>query len=245
MEVIPAIDLRGGRCVRLYQGDFSRESVYSDDPEAVAREWAEMGAARLHVVDLDGARDGLPANLPTLERIAAAVSVPVQFGGGVRSAEGARSALDAGADRVILGTVAVERPSLVRELCDEHGAPRVVVGVDARDGGVVLRGWTSEGGLRAAELIDRMLGLGVSRFIYTDVSRDGTLTEPDFSGVEALARKPGVKLIAAGGIADVDHLARLARIGVEAAVVGKALYTGDIDLGEAIEAVKAAGGVCS
>ena len=242
MEVIPAIDLRGGRCVRLYQGDFSQESVYSDEPDAVARKWAELGATRLHVVDLDGARDGLPANLPTLERIAAAVSVPVQFGGGVRSAEGARRALAAGAGRVILGTVAVERPALVQEMCGEHGARSVVVGVDARDGDVVLRGWTKGGGLRAADLIDRMLDAGVSRFIYTDVSRDGTLTEPDFSGVEALARKPGVKLIAAGGMASVDHLVRLARIGIEAAVVGKALYTGDIDLKEAIEAVAAASG---
>ncbi len=240
MEIIPAIDLKGGRCVRLFQGDFSQETVYSDAPEVVAEQWTRAGAARLHVVDLDGARDGVPANLECLERIAAAVDVPVQFGGGVRTAEGASRVLAAGADRVILGTAAVETPELAGELCEEYGAGRLVVGVDTRDGDVVLRGWTKGGGLRAIELIDQMADLGVERFMFTDVSRDGTLTEPNFAEVEVLAGRPGVALIAAGGIASVDHLVRLARTGVEAAVVGKALYTSDIDLEEALAAVKAA-----
>ncbi len=242
MEIVPAIDLRGGKCVRLYQGDFSRESVYSDRPEDVARRWTELGARRLHVVDLDGARDGLPANLACLARIVSAVKMPLQFGGGVRTAEGVRRILAEGADRVILGTAAVEKPNLVREMCSEIGARRVVVGVDTRDGDVVLRGWTQGGGLSANELVDRMMALGATRFMHTDVSRDGTLTEPNFKAVEALAAKPGLKLIAAGGVATVDHLVRLAQVGVEAAVVGRALYTRDIDLEEALEAVKAAGG---
>ena len=240
MEVIPAIDLRGGRCVRLFQGDFSQETVYSDTPEGVAKQWAGAGAVRLHVVDLDGARDGVPANLGCLERIAAAVDVPVQFGGGVRTVEGAGRALAAGADRVIVGTAAVESPELVSELCEEYGAGRLVVGVDTRNGDVVLRGWTKGGGLRAEKLIAQMTDLGVKRYMFTDVSRDGTLTEPNFAEVEALAGRPGIALIAAGGIASVDHLVRLVRTGVEAAVVGKALYTNDIDLEEALEAVGAA-----
>ena len=240
MEVIPAIDLRDGRCVRLFQGDFSQETVYSDAPESVAKQWAGAGAVRLHVVDLDGARDGVPANLECLERIAAAVDVPVQFGGGVRTADGAAYVLAAGAERVILGTAAVESPELVGDLICRFGAHRMVVGVDTRDGDVVLRGWTRGGGLRATELIDQMMDLGVKRFMFTDVSRDGTLTEPNFAEVEALAGMPGMALIAAGGIASVDHLVRLVRTGVEAAVVGKALYTNDIDLEEALEAVRAA-----
>ena len=240
MEVIPAIDLRGGRCVRLYQGDFAQETVYSDAPETVAEQWAGLGATRLHVVDLDGARDGVPANLGCLEQIAAAVDVPLQFGGGVRTAEGARRVLAAGSDRVILGTAALESPTLVSELVDRYGADRLVVGVDMRDGEVVLRGWTKGGGLRAVELIDRMRAFGVTRFMFTDVSRDGTLTEPNFTEVETLVGRPGMSLIAAGGIATVDHLVRLARAGVEAAVVGKALYTSDIDLEEALAAVRAA-----
>ncbi len=237
MEVIPAIDLRGGRCVRLFQGDFAQETVYSDAPETVAEHWTGLGATRLHVVDLDGARDGVPANLGCLERIAGVVDVPVQFGGGVRTAKGAGRALTAGADRVIVGTAAVENSALVCELIDRYGAQRLVVGVDTRDGGVVLRGWLKRGGLRATELIDRMMDIGVTRFMFTDVSRDGTLTEPNFAEVEALAGRPGTSLIAAGGIASVDHLVRLANTGVEAAVVGKALYTSDIDLEEALAAV--------
>ena len=241
MEIIPAIDLRGGRCVRLFQGDFSQETVYSDAPESVAKRWAKLGATRLHVVDLDGARDGVPANLRCLEQITAAVDVPVQFGGGLRTAEGVRRVLTAGADRVILGTAAVESPELVGELCQEYGSGRLIVGVDTRDGDVVLRGWTQGGGVRATELIDRMTALGTRRFMFTDVSRDGTLTEPNFAEVEALAARTDVSLIAAGGIASVEHLVRLAGTGVEAAVVGKALYTSDIDLEEALAAVRAAG----
>ena len=239
MEVIPAIDLRGGRCVRLFQGDFSQESVYSETPERVAEQWASLGASRLHVIDLDGARDGIPANLGCLERIVAAVDIPVQFGGGVRTATGAGRVLGAGADRVILGTAAVEHPDLVSELCDVYGTCRLVVGVDTRDGEVVLRGWTKGGGLRATELIDRMMDIRITRFMFTDVSRDGTLTEPNFVEVEALAGRLGMTLIVAGGIASVDHLVRLAGTGVEAAVVGKALYTKDIDLEEALAAVRA------
>ena len=217
MEVIPAIDLRGGKCVRLYQGDYARETVYSNDPLDTALRWVDMGASRLHIVDLDGARDGMPANLNAVERIAGAVDVPLHLGGGIRDKDTARAAIGAGVS--------------------EFGAESVIVSVDAKDGMVALRGWTEGSGALATELVADMAGQGVLRFLYTDISRDGTLTEPNFDGVSALVNQGDIRLIAAGGIASVAHLERLAEIGAEAAVVGRAIYTGDIDLREAIETI--------
>ena len=237
MEVIPAIDLRGGKCVRLYQGDYAREIVYSDDPLETALRWVDMGATRLHIVDLDGARGGSPANLGAVERIASAVNVPLHLGGGIRDMDTARAAIDAGVSRVMLGTAAVENANLIGALLGEHGAERVIVSVDAKDGRVALRGWTEGSGALAADLVAEMAALGVVRFLYTDISRDGTLTEPNFDGVRALVNQSDIRLIAAGGIASVAHLEQLAKIGVEASIVGRAIYTGDIDLREAIEKV--------
>ncbi|MDE2687022.1 MAG: 1-(5-phosphoribosyl)-5-[(5-phosphoribosylamino)methylideneamino]imidazole-4-carboxamide isomerase [Chloroflexota bacterium] len=237
MEVIPAIDLRGGKCVRLYQGDYARETVYSDDPLDTALRWVDMGASRLHIVDLDGARDGMPVNLNTVERIATAVDVPLHLGGGIRDRDAARGAIDAGVSRVMLGTAAVEDTELIRSLLSEFGTESVIVSVDAKDGMVALRGWTKGSGALATDLVADMAALGVLRFLYTDISRDGTLTEPNFDGVSALVGQGDIRLIAAGGIASVAHLERLAEIGAEAAVVGRAIYTGDIDLRDAIETI--------
>lgn len=242
MQVIPAIDLRGGKCVRLYQGDYARETVYSDDPVETALRWVDMGARRLHIVDLDGARDGVPANLDAAGRIAAAAGVPAHFGGGIRGADAAQAAMDAGMDRIMLGTAAVEDADLVRALLGRFGAERVVVSVDAKDGQVALRGWTRSSGKPAAELVADMARLGVKRVLYTDISRDGTLTEPNFEGVAALARQGGVGVIAAGGVSQVSHIERLAAAGAEAAIVGRAIYTGDMDLRQAIAAADAVGG---
>ena len=237
MEVIPAIDLRGGKCVRLYQGDYARETVYSDDPLDTALRWVDMGASRLHIVDLDGARDGMPANLNAVERIAGAVDVPLHLGGGIRDRDTARAAIGAGVSRIMLGTAAVEDAELIRSLLSEFGAESIIVSVDAKDGMVALRGWTEGSGALATELVADMAAQGVLRFLYTDISRDGTLTEPNFDGVSALVNQGDIRLIAAGGIASVAHLERLAEIGAEAAVVGRAIYTGDIDLREAIETI--------
>lgn len=237
MQVIPAIDLRGGRCVRLYQGDYAQETVYSDDPTQTALRWVDMGAERLHIVDLDGAKDGSPANLAAVKRIAAATAVPLHLGGGIRDLNTARAAIDAGVDRIMLGTAAVEDAALIRALVAELGADAVIVSVDAKDGRVALRGWTQSSGALASDLIADMTNLGVTRFLYTDISRDGTLTEPNFEAIGALARMPDVRLLAAGGIARVAHLERLATLGVEGAIVGKAIYTGDIDLRQAIHAI--------
>jgi phosphoribosylformimino-5-aminoimidazole carboxamide ribotide isomerase len=236
-EVIPAIDLRGGRPVRLYQGDYAREIVYGDDPVVVARAWADGGAPRLHVVDLDGARAGAPAHLAALAAIAAAVAIPVEFGGGIRTRAAAEAALAAGAERVIVGTAAIEDPPLARELAAALG-PRLALGVDARDGLVATRGWLSGSGVAATELVALAAGWGVQRVIFTDIGRDGTLTEPNYASLEAVIAAAGVPVIASGGVARVEHLRRLRALGAEGAIVGKALYDGAIRLEDALAAIR-------
>ena len=240
MEVIPAIDIRGGRCVRLYQGDYGRETVFSDDPVDMAVRWAEMGARRLHVIDLDAARSGRPENLPVVGRIASAVSTPVQTGGGIRGTDAARAAIDAGVDRVIVGTAAVEDPVMLRSVCDEVGPERVVVSIDARDGYAATRGWTETSRRPVADVMAEVRATGVRRIVYTDISRDGTQTEPNFAAVEALIGSAGVGLLVAGGVASMEHLDALSRIGVEGAIIGTAAYTGRIDMAEAFRTVGAA-----
>ena len=237
MEVIPAIDIRGGKCVQLYQGDYDRETVFSDAPAEVALRWANEGATRLHVVDLDGARAGGPGNLGVVEAIASAARVPVQLGGGIRDLEAAMAAVARGVDRVIGGTAAAEAPGLMEDLSRELGVDALIVSVDARDGYVMLQGWTRRSGLAASELVERIGSAGVRRFVYTDVTRDGTLTGPNFSAIEELMRQTSLKMLVAGGISSVEHLRRLDDLGVEAAIVGTAVYTGDIDLREAIAAL--------
>lgn len=235
MEVIPAIDIRGGKCVRLYQGDYEQETVYSENPAEVAAQWISLGATRLHIVDLDGAKAGEPINLPIISEIISSTSVPVQIGGGIRTFDAAQSAISAGVDRVMIGTAAVDQPSLLERLVRELGAERIVVSVDAKDGMVALRGWTESSEVSASDLIRQMSDLGVIRFLYTDITRDGTLTEPNFESIHSLIAGSGTNLLAAGGISSVEHLARLADLGADGAVVGKALYTGDIDLGAALK----------
>lgn len=237
MEIIPAIDIRGGLCVRLYQGDYARETVYSEEPWAVAAQWVEMGASRLHIVDLDGARQGVPAHLALVERIAAGVGAKVQLGGGIRTVQAAQDARSAGVDRVIVGTAAATEPGFLLEVCQALGPEAVVAAIDARDGYLVVRGWSEGTSIPVGEAIRRAEAAGVRRIVYTDVDRDGTLTEPNFVAIERIARESGLRTMAAGGIASLSHLMRLARLGVEAAIVGKALYTGDVDLAEALDAV--------
>jgi phosphoribosylformimino-5-aminoimidazole carboxamide ribotide isomerase len=237
MEIIPAIDLRNGKCVRLYQGDYGKETVFSDDPVSMARRWQSEGAKRLHLVDLDGAARGAPCNLDAIEEIAAAVDIPVQVGGGIRSLETIEQLLKLGAGRVILGTAAVESPDLVEEACRRFD-DRIVVGIDARDGWVATRGWLQQSRTTAGDLAVSMVGLGARRFIYTDISRDGTLTGPNFDAVAELLSQVSAPVIAAGGISSVEHLTRLAELGVEGAIVGRAIYTGDINLEEALKAIQ-------
>jgi phosphoribosylformimino-5-aminoimidazole carboxamide ribotide isomerase len=243
MEIIPAIDIRGGRCVRLEQGDYERETVFDDDPVAVAQRWQGMGARRLHVVDLDGARDGRPGNEEVVRAILSASSVPVQVGGGVRDIAVIQRYVDAGADRVNLGTAAVkDQTTLINAVTLFR--ERIVVGVDAREGMVATEGWTETSSIRATDLVKQLSEIGVARIIYTDILRDAQLTGPNYGAVanllEVISGLPSpVSVIVAGGLSSVDDLVRLSQLPVEAAIVGKALYTGDIDLAAALVAVKA------
>lgn len=237
MEIIPAIDLKGGRCVRLYQGDYSRETIFSDNPVEVARHWQSLGAQRLHIVDLDGAAKGKPQHFLIIESIAHSVQVPLQLGGGLRSIDAIAQAFDLGVARVIIGTAAIEDQTLVQEACRRFGN-LIIVGIDARDGYVATRGWKEGTKVTATELAWRMAHVGVGRFIYTDIARDGTLTEPNFDAIAELVKQVEVPVIAAGGISSIEHLERLSQIGVEGAIVGRALYTGNIDLKRALDVVR-------
>ena len=237
MEIIPAIDLRNGKCVRLFQGDYEKETIFSDDPVSVALRWQSEGARRLHTVDLDGAAQGKPVNLDTIEDIVAAIDIPVQAGGGIRSIDTIAQLFAAGVERAIMGTVAVEKPDLVKEACQKFG-DRIIISIDARDRLVATRGWLQKSEVTAGELASKMIELGVTRFIYTDISRDGTLTSPNFEAIAEFLSQVSAPVIAAGGISSVYHLTRLAELGVEGAIVGKAIYTGDVKLSEAFKAIR-------
>lgn len=231
MIVIPAIDLRDNRCVRLVQGDYNQETVFDDDPVQVARRWQDAGATWLHVVDLEGARDGVPKQRETIAAIVAALDIPVEVGGGIRTADHAAELLKTGVRRIILGTAAVNNPQLVSQLLETWGPEPVIVGVDARGGKVATQGWLETSSLDALDLIRGMGRAGVERIVYTDIERDGMLTSPNFDAM-AEAAGTGVSIIASGGVSSVADLRRLAMIdGVEAAIVGRAIYTGDVVLG--------------
>jgi phosphoribosylformimino-5-aminoimidazole carboxamide ribotide isomerase len=266
MIIYPAIDLRKGRCVRLRQGDPNAETVFGEDPAEMARHWERQGAEWLHVVNLDGAFDyvppgldddggltplvtrlespdaelppfELPINLRCLQDIRKAISIPIQFGGGMRSLEDIRLALRLGADRVVLGTAAVKNPDLVREAIERWGAERIVVGIDARDGKVATHGWQETSELDVIELGHRMATLGVRRVVYTDISRDGMLTGVNVASTANLGDMTDLLVIASGGVANIDDIRALKRhehFNIEGAISGQAIYTGSLDLAEAI-----------
>ena len=233
MQIFPAVDIKGGKCVRLYQGDYRQETVFSADPVAMAQQWQAQGAKRLHIVDLDGAASGMPKNPVIIESIVKQTGLPVQLGGGIRDEATVKKLLDIGIKRVILGTVAIEQPELVKKLCQAFGEA-IMVGIDARDGFVATRGWKQATTVTALELAQQMASLGVPRILYTDIKRDGTLTEPNYQSIADLLAQVKLPIIAAGGIAAVSHLRKLKELGVEGAIVGRALYTGNIKLPEAL-----------
>jgi phosphoribosylformimino-5-aminoimidazole carboxamide ribotide isomerase len=201
---------------------------------SVALAWQEQGAPRLHLVDLDGAAGGGPVNLEVITSIIHNLTIPVQIGGGIRDLATAESLLSAGADRVVIGTAAVENPSLVEDLCQKHGSQRVVIAVDAKDGLVAIKGWLESTEVKAQDLVEQMALLGVRRILYTDISRDGTLTEPNFEANADLVRTTDMAVLASGGIATLDHVRRLVDTGAEGAILGRALYTEAFSLREAI-----------
>jgi phosphoribosylformimino-5-aminoimidazole carboxamide ribotide isomerase len=239
MDVIPAIDLLGGQCVRLFQGDYSQAEVFASDPVGQAQGWVDQGAPRLHLVDLEGAKTGDPVNFPLITAIVNAVDIPVQVGGGIRSLATAEQLLAVGVDRVIVGTLAVEQPELVQLMCQRHPG-RIVVGIDARAGQVATRGWLSTSPLLAIDLARQVSEMGAAAIIYTDIQRDGTLSGPNLQALRDIAAAASVPVIASGGIssiADLLSLLVLEPAGVAGVIVGKALYAGSFQLKEAIRAV--------
>jgi len=242
MLIIPAIDIRNGRVVRLIQGDFEQETVYDDDPVGVARKWESEGAELIHIVDLDGAREGRPENLKLVEDIAREISIPVELGGGVRNLRTIESILDKGIERVILGTEAVESPEIIKKACREFGE-RIVVGIDAKDGLVVVRGWVSSTSRKAIDLAEEMEGAGVRTIIFTDIKRDGMLSGPNLESLREMLKAITIPLIASGGISSLEDINSIKSLGdekLQGVIVGKALYDGRVNLREAI-AVSEAG----
>ncbi len=237
MILYPAIDIRGGRCVRLIEGDFTRETAYDTDPATPARRWAEAGAVWLHVVDLDGAVAGSPVNGDAVARIRDAVDIPVQLGGGLRLLTDIENAFVAGIDRVVLGTVALRNPDLVINAVARWG-DRIAIALDARDGRLATDGWTGQTDALAVEVAQRLARAGVQHFIFTDISRDGTLTGPNLESLRELVHAVDANVIASGGVSSVDDISAAAAAGAGGAIVGRALYDGRVDLGEAIAAAR-------
>ena len=236
-EVIPAIDVQGGRCVRLVQGDFDRATVYGDDPPGMARRWEAAGAGRIHVVDLDGAKAGGPRQLDVVREIAGAVGVPVQLGGGMRTLQDVEAAIAAGVDRIVVGTRAIEDPGFVDEALTRFGE-RIAIGIDAKDGRVAVRGWVDVSDVDALALARSMAKRGVRTIVYTDIARDGMLSGPNVEAMRRMAEAvPEVSVIASGGVGALGDVLDLARTGTVGVIVGKAIYTGNVDLAEAIRAL--------
>ncbi len=240
MVIFPAIDIRGGKCVRLFKGDFSQETVFSDKPEEMAAKWEAQGGKFLHLVDLDGALAGRSVNLDVVKRIVDTVNIPVELGGGIRTMENIDEVLALGVQRVILGSVAVRNPELVKEACGKYG-DRVVVGIDAKDGIVAVDGWGVSGDVEVTALAKEMAKAGVRTIIYTDISRDGTLAGVNVEATARLARESGVKIVASGGVKSMEDIRALLpyeKDGIEGVIVGKSIYTGSLDLQEAIALVE-------
>jgi phosphoribosylformimino-5-aminoimidazole carboxamide ribotide isomerase len=238
MEVIPAIDLLAGRCVRLYQGDYQQSQVFNENPLEVALQWESQGATRLHLVDLDGAKEGTTVNLDIIKTIVETLTIPVQVGGGLRHRISVERLLNLGVERAILGTVAVENPELVTELCEAFPY-KIAVGIDARNGKVATKGWLETSTVEATDLAQQISNKAAA-IIYTDISRDGTLIGPNFEALRELAKVTDIPVIASGGISsltDLLSLLSLESLGVNGVIVGKALYTGKVDLKEAIAAI--------
>lgn len=240
MLVIPAIDIKGGKCVRLVQGKMDQETVYSTNPVEVAKKWQSMGAEFLHLVDLDGAVAGEPKNTDAIEAIADAISIPFQVGGGIRDIEAINLYLAMGASRIILGTVALENSWFVRDVCEKHHG-QILVGIDARDGKVAIKGWETLTSKAAMELAKELEDAGVAGIIYTDISRDGMLKGPNIEGTKALAQSVKIPIIASGGVSNIEDIKRLKElesVGVVGVITGKAIYTGGLNLTEAIKVAK-------
>ncbi len=235
MELWPAIDLRGGKCVRLRQGDYGQETVFGDDPVAMARDFVAAGARRLHIVDLDGARDGVPTQAGLVARMVTAAGVPCQLGGGIRSRDAVAAYLDAGVARVVVGSLAIERPELLEAVATEF-PDRIVLGLDARDGRVAVRGWLETSAVTAVDVARRHAELPLAAVVYTDIARDGMLNGPNLRALADLMAAVALPVVASGGVANAADIRRVAEAGAKGCIVGRALYAGAVTLDEALAA---------
>ena len=237
MKIYPAIDVKDGRCVRLVQGKFSDVTVYADDPVEMALKWEKLGAEYLHVVDLDGARVGEPVNTAVISKMAVNLGIPVQLGGGIRSIEMMEILLCKGIQRVILGTSAVNDQELVKKAVNTFDN-NLVIGIDAKNGFVAIEGWAKTSSFTAIEFAKKMEELGAKTIIYTDIDTDGMLSGPNLKAMEEMVKAVNIEIIASGGVSSIEDIKNLKNVGVSGAIIGKALYTGNIDLAEAIKVAK-------
>jgi len=237
VEVWPAIDLRGGKCVRLQQGDYRRETVFGEDPAAMARHWVELGAERLHLVDLDGARGGEPANLPSVRAVVEAVGVPCELGGGIRNEGSIRRLLDLGLRRLVIGTLAVREPAWFREMAGRFPG-RLVLGIDARDGRVAAQGWTETSEVEAIDLARSFAAEPIAAIVYTDIATDGMMSGPNLSAMAAMQAAVDVPVVASGGVTSAEDVAALKAAGMAGCIIGRALYEGKLKLPQALAAAR-------
>ena len=235
MDIIPAIDIKDGKCVRLFQGNYSKEKVFGNNLLEIASKWIDLGAKRLHIVDLDGAKHGSQKNISIIKKLVEFSNIPIQIGGGVRKCSDAKSLFELGVDKIIFGTSAVKNPNEIVSTIEKFGSEFVIVGIDAKNGMVQTNGWLFESELKSNILFNNMINLGVEQFIYTDVTRDGTLSEPNYQQIIEILENFKVKLTVAGGVANINQLVKLKNIGVDSAISGMALYEGKINLKEAIK----------
>lgn len=234
MIIFPAIDLKDGKCVRLKQGKFNEVTVFGESPVEMAKKWEDDGAKFLHLVDLDGAKDGIPKNLELIKNIASNLNIPIQIGGGIRTKETVRILLEAGVNRIILGTVAVNNKDLLKELVDEY-KEKIVVSIDAKDGLVAVDGWINVSEVSSIDLVCELENIGVKTVVYTDISKDGMMQGPNFEVYKTLKKNTKIDIIASGGVSSIEDLKKLKGIGVYGTITGKAIYTGAIDFKKALE----------
>ncbi len=228
-EIIPAVDILNGKCVRLKQGRYNAETVYANDPVEIAKKWQDEGANRIHIIDLDGARTGIPKNIHVIESICKALKVPIQVGGGIRNLDTIKQLIDFGVDRIILGTTAVKNPNTLATMCEKFGS-HIIVSIDSKDDKVTSEGWTQVSKKDTKTLAQEAVTLGVKRFVYTDISRDGMLTGPNIEGIKRFISYVNVPVIASGGISKKEDIDNIKQTGAEGCILGKALYEGKIKL---------------
>ena len=238
MKLYPAIDLKDGKCVRLLQGDYNEVTVYGNSPGEMAHKWESLGGDYLHIVDLDGAKEGRGINEKAVREIVSAVNIPIELGGGIRTIEDIQCQLECGVDRVILGSAAIKNRELVKEALETFGSDKIVIGVDAKDGKVAIEGWLEVTDTTALSFCKDLESLGVKTVIYTDIAKDGMMQGPNIEETAKLVEETGLEIIASGGVSSMSDLEKLEAIGVHGAIIGKALYIGAIDLAEAVNRFK-------